>query len=132
MRKIRDFVRGDAMTQVALTIAGRVYRIACDEGEEDHLGELAHLVDGKIEGLRERFGEIGDQRLTIMAAITLADDLGELNRRIHQLEAELSTLKVLNVRNVRDEWGDRVAVSIDEAALRIERVAQDLNGCGRE
>lgn len=120
------------MAQVALTIAGRVYRVACDEGEEDHLGDLARLLDGKIEGMRQRFGEIGDQRLTIMAAITIADELMELNRRIHQLEAELSGLEGPNARNAWDEWVGRVAVSVGEAALRIERVAQDLNACERE
>ena len=119
------------MTQVALTIAGRVYRVACDEGEEDHLGELAQLLDGKIESMRQRFGEIGDQRLTIMAAITIADELGERNRRIQQLEAEVSDLKLSNAKNVPEEWVDRVAISLGEAALRIERVAQDLNDCGR-
>ena len=52
---------------------GRTYRVACDEGEEVRLGDLAQLVDAKISALRQRFGEIGDQRLIIMAAITLAN-----------------------------------------------------------
>ena len=50
------------MAQLAVTIAGKVYRVACDEGEEAHLGDLAQLVDAKIAGMRPRFGEIGDQR----------------------------------------------------------------------
>jgi len=121
------------MAQVAVTIAGRVYRVACDEGEEDHLAELAGLVDGKIEGMRQRFGEIGDQRLTIMAAITFADELAESRRRIGVLETEIADLKAnsLNAANGRDEWAARVADSLGEAALRIERATQELNGSGR-
>jgi cell division protein ZapA len=121
------------MAQVAVTIAGRVYRVACDEGEEVRLGELTQLVDGKIEGMRQRFGEIGDQRLTIMAAITIADELTESHRRVSELEAELVDLKsnLTNAASGQDEWAERVADSLGEAAARIERVAQELNGAMR-
>ena len=122
------------MAQVAMTIAGRVYRVACDEGEEAHLGELARVVDGKIAGMREKFGEMGDQRLTVMAAVTLADELFESKRRVSDLEAELSELKrdASAALSGRETWVDRVAVSLDEAATRIEGVAQELNGAGRD
>lgn len=121
------------MPQVAMTIASRVYRVACDEGEEAHLGELAKMVDGKIAEMREKFGEMGDQRLTVMAAVTLADELVESRRRIEALEAELAGFKgdVEGVLRGRDAWIDRVAASLGEAAARIELVAQDLNGAPR-
>ncbi len=121
------------MAQVPITIAGRVYRVACDEGEEDHLVELAKLVDAKIATMRQQFGEMGDQRLTVMAAVTIADELFESRRRVGELEAELSGAKgdVSNALRGRDEWLDRVADSLGEAAARIELAAQDLNGAGR-
>ena len=121
------------MAQVAINIAGRVYRVACDEGEEEHLGELAKLVDGKIGGMRQQFGEMGDQRLTVMAAVTIADELFESRRRVAELEAELAEIRgdVSNVLRGRDEWLDRIADSLSDAAARIETAAQDLNGAGR-
>lgn len=118
------------MAQLAITIAGRIYRVACDEGEEARLGDLAQLVDAKIAGLRQRFGEIGDQRLIIMAAITLADDWSEASERVRELEAELARLKVPST--AAPDWAERVAVSLGEAAQRIERVAQELNDSSRE
>jgi cell division protein ZapA len=122
------------MAQVAMTIASRVYRVACDEGEETHLGELARVVDGKIAGMREKFGEMGDQRLTVMAAVTLADELFEANRRVSDLETEVSELKrvAATALSGREDWVDRVAVSLNEAAKRIETVAQELNGASRD
>ncbi len=121
------------MGQVAITIAGRVYRVACDEGEEEHLDELAKMVDGKIVGMRQQFGEMGDQRLTVMAAVTIADELFELRRRIGELEAELLAARgeAANAMRGQDQWLDRVADLLGEAAARIERAAQDLNGAGR-
>jgi cell division protein ZapA len=118
------------MAELAVTIDGRVYRVACDEGEEVRLGDLAQLVDAKISALRQRFGEIGDQRLIIMAAITLADERAEANTRVRELEAELARLKAPSTS--APDWAEQVAVSLSEAARRIEHAAQDLNDSSRE
>jgi cell division protein ZapA len=118
------------MAELAVTIDGRVYRVACDEGEEARLGDLAQLVDAKISALRARFGEIGDQRLTIMAAISLADEWAEANARVRDLEAALARLKAPSTS--APDWAEQVAVSLSEAARRIENVAQDLNDSSRD
>ena len=59
--------------------------MACDDGEEEHLGELADYLDRTIERLRGEFGEIGDYRLTVMAAITMADERAEAGRQMRLL-----------------------------------------------
>jgi cell division protein ZapA len=118
------------MAELAVTIDGRVYRVACDEGEEARLGDLAQLVDAKISALRARFGEIGDQRLIIMAAITLADEWAEANARVRELEAELARLKAPSTS--APDWAEQVAESLSEAARRIEHVAQEMNDSCRE
>ncbi|HEX2509771.1 MAG TPA: cell division protein ZapA, partial [Microvirga sp.] len=83
------------MSQITVTIAGRTYRIACGDGEEEHLTKLAASYDAKIEEMRGSFGEIGDMRLHVMAAITLADELSEQRRRADALEAELAAVRQL-------------------------------------
>ena len=118
------------MAELAVMIDGRVYRVACNEGEEVRLGDLAQLVDAKIAALRQRFGEIGNQRLIVMAAITLADEWAEANSRVRELEAELARLKAASTPT--PDWAEQVAVSLGEAAQRIEHVAQDLNDSTRE
>ncbi len=118
------------MAQVTVTIAGRVYRMACADGEQPHLESLARIVDAKIDSLRGSFGEIGDQRITVMTALTFADELSEANRKIAELEMD-----VLNARNT----GDSVRVDADasqrnlasalgKVASRIEALAQGMNG----
>src|SRR5271156_2781279 len=79
-----------AMAQVSFSINGRQLRMACEEGQEAHLMQLARELDDRIEGLRAKFGEIGDTRLTVMAALTIADELGEMRLRIARLEEELA------------------------------------------
>lgn len=121
------------MAQVTVTIAKHVYRVACGEGEEAHLQGLARQIDQRIEKLKRDFGEIGDQRLTIMAAITIADELVEAKRRIAELDVEILNLtsKETDRTAERDEWADRLADSIGETAARIERVTQTLNVASR-
>jgi len=117
------------MSQVAVTIAGRTYRIACGEGEEQHLEGLAAMFDAKIQEMRAAFGEIGDMRLHIMAALTIADELSETRQRAQELEAEAASLHALasagDDRLLIDET--RTAEGIARAAERIERLARSLN-----
>jgi cell division protein ZapA len=118
------------MAQVSVTINGRVYRMACDDGQEDHLSRLARDLDARIARLRESFGEIGDTRLTVMAALMVADEWVEAKRRIKTCEQEIEELK-----EARLSIGDRIeanelaiADAIGDAAERIEQLAQSLNG----
>jgi cell division protein ZapA len=117
------------MSQVSVTINGRQFRMACEDGEEEHLMALAHELDTRISGLRSKFGEIGDTRLTVMAAITVADELAEAAERIKRLEGEVAALQ--EARSAASERSEaaqaEVAHALSAAAERIEGIAKKLN-----
>jgi cell division protein ZapA len=117
------------MSQVSVTINGRQFRMACEDGQEGHLMNLARDLDGRIEGLRAKFGEIGDTRLTVMAALTIADSLAETGLRIKQLEDELAALQDARMDAVnRDKAAlATMAAALNAAAERIEGIAKKLN-----
>jgi cell division protein ZapA len=121
------------MPQVTVTIAGKMYRMACAEGEERHLEGLAAAYDARIEQMRTSFGEIGDLRLHVMAAIAQADELHETKRRVAALEEEVAALNSINA--TRDERLERIEARLAEgvqmAAERIEELARSLNGAGQ-
>jgi len=81
------------MNHVNVTINGRQYRMACEEGQEAQLTDLADSLEARIGGLRGKFGEIGDARLTVMAALMVCDELLEAGQRIRTLEQELDELR---------------------------------------
>jgi len=116
------------MPQVNVTIAGKAYRMACGEGEEPHLEALARAYDGKIQDMRQAFGEIGDMRLHVMAALMVADEASELQRRVARLEAELAALQGdAGAADERiGEVEERAAEALVGAAERIEAVARSL------
>jgi cell division protein ZapA len=117
------------MSHINVAINGRQYRMACEEGQEVQLLKLAESLESRIQNLRGKFGEIGDARLIVMAALTVCDELLDANNRIGSLEEELAAL-----RDVRVSAADRaratqtaVANALNSAADRIEKTTQVLN-----
>jgi cell division protein ZapA len=117
------------MNHVNVTINGKQYRMACEDGQEARLLQLAESFESRIQSLRGKFGEIGDARLTVMAALTACDELIDAGHRIRGLEEELDAL-----RGVRIAAADRaratqnaVANALNSAADRIEKTTQVLN-----
>ena len=66
------------MPEVNVEINGRKYRMACEAGQEKHLIGLAQRFDAHVEQLKGAVGEIGDNRLTVMAGIAVVDELAEI------------------------------------------------------
>ncbi|MBP0616162.1 cell division protein ZapA [Jiella mangrovi] len=116
------------MPQIVVTIDGKTYRMACAEGEEHHLEALAADVDGKIAELRKSFGEIGDLRLTVMAAIMASDQLHEARARIAELEAQRDADGAsVKASEAGGESARRdFAQSLDETAASLEKIAAKL------
>ncbi len=118
------------MAQVTVMIDGKAYRMACEEGQEPHLTELAGRFDRYVGHLKSQFGEIGDLRITVMAGIMIMDELSEVTRRMSALEAEVAALKSNREGSLQtQERNEQVFVSaLSELATRIEGLTAKLNG----
>jgi cell division protein ZapA len=117
------------MPQINVTINGRQFRMSCEEGEEAHLTELAADLDTRIARLRARFGEIGDTRLTVMAALTVADELAETKAKLQRMEPELAGLQDASAISADRAQATHAAVvaALNAAAERIEGLTKMLN-----
>ena len=117
------------MSQVSVTINGRQYRMACEEGQEDRLTQLAKLLDVRIGELRGKFGQVGDTRLTVMAALTVADELAEAQQKISRLEEELANLQDVRMVAADHAQATQTAIiaALNAAAERIEGLTRNLN-----
>jgi cell division protein ZapA len=118
------------LPQISVTIDSRSYRMACGEGEQAHLTGLAESLDARIGEMRKNFGEIGDMRLQVMAALTIADELAELRKRLGTLETEVATLRAATEAAERGRADDaaRAAAGIGRAAERVGKLADALGG----
>jgi cell division protein ZapA len=120
------------MSQVSVSIGGRAYRLACNPGEEEHLEALARRVDEQIKQMRASFGEIGDQRLIVMAALKIADEVTELQAQAS--ETALRSDEVLQseraARLDAEARAEGLTQAINAMSVRIENLAAALSGAG--
>jgi cell division protein ZapA len=117
------------MSSVNITINEKQYRVACEPGQEQRVTQLAKDFDERIAGMRSRFGEVGDARLTVMAAMMIGDELLDARAKVARLEAEIGALQAARTgasdRASRTE--SAVVSALEAAADRIERMTHALS-----
>jgi cell division protein ZapA len=123
------------MAHVTVTINAKSYTLACDDGEEKHLTDLARDIDRRVVKLKAELGAGDEPRLLLMAGLLVADDLALANERVQELEEELSGLKnefmgpesknATARANAFDE--DKFASLLESAARRMEDIAARLS-----
>lgn len=120
------------MPSISVTINGKNYRMACDDGQEAHLQMLAAELNSRVEGLKGSFGDIGDQRLTVMAGVMVTDEMLELQKKVAGLEAEVSVLRETGAIQSREQQhgDDELAKSIEQVAATVEKLGKRLGTIG--
>jgi Uncharacterized protein conserved in bacteria len=116
------------MPLVNVMINGRAYTIACDEGEEDHLKGLGATVDSKVRELLGAVGQVGDQRLILMAALLLADELHAVEAQAESArkEADAERMARLELSSRAEKTESFAADALENAVKRIETIASKL------
>ena len=116
------------MAQVTVTIDGKAYRMACDEGQEAHLEALAGRFDQYVGHLKGAFGEIGDQRLLVMSAVMGMDEMQEPEKPIAALEDHLARAQDGAARAEKRlaEGGSGTDRALSTIADRLESLAARL------
>ncbi|PPD43914.1 MAG: cell division protein ZapA [Methylocystis sp.] len=116
------------MAAVLVSIAGRSYRLSCGDGEEPRLEQLARYVEGKILAMKDGFGEIGEQRIIVMAALAIADEATDARGKSQAMEMDLAALRAEldAARKAAAALEERVAAAVEDAARRLEQLNSDL------
>lgn len=81
------------MGQVTVTLNGRSYRLSCGDGEEERLLALADHVRAKLDALVAQFGQAGNDRLMLMAALLIADELWDARTMTYASDNEAAAAK---------------------------------------
>lgn len=122
------------MAQVTVNVNNQAYTLACDDGEEGHLTELAKQIDARIADVKRDVKLAGEPQLLLMAGLLLADELELANERIQELEEAMAGVKgefldaehepPPSPRNGTD--ADRLTGLLEKAARRMEDIAARL------
>lgn len=108
------------MSDVTLTINRRPYKVACEDGQEDHLRSLGRLVEERVGELVESMGQIGDQRLLVMASLLFADEANGARDALKEAQDKADAL------GAGKKAEDEAAGAIEDLASRIEALASAI------
>jgi cell division protein ZapA len=113
------------MAQIMLTVNGRSYPVACDDGQEDRIRQLGQYIDGKVAEFAKKWGQVGDARLILMASLVITDELAEATTAARTRPNGARTTPTQD----HDAATEAVlAAGIESLAARIEAVAARLEG----
>ena len=94
---------------VEISINNQIYKISCEEGQEEHILNLAKFINDELEKLVSSVGQIGEARLLLMTCLIIAD----------KLKDESSLSKSLD--------HDFLLEAIQKITHRVETVADKIN-----
>lgn len=125
------------MPEVEVEIGGRLFAVACQEGEEPYLHTAAAMLDTEAQVLAEQLGRIPEARMLLMAGLLLADKTVGLEERAEAAEAKAAALEA-ELAALRDAPGpeperievpvlpDGVTDTMAEIAARAEAIADEV------
>ena len=113
------------MGQISVTLNGRTCRLECGEGEEAHLIELAEYLGTHVEDMKRKFGQIGDDRLILMASLVVLDELWELRRQMAQMKIAMAEAR--RDKSVADESARALQSDLAERMSSVAHRLELLN-----
>ncbi len=117
------------MPHITVSVNGKNYTVGCDEGEEDHVRDLASYVNKHVNDLAGSVGQVGDARLLLMAGLLVADELSDILGRVDELEAEINNLRAGRGSAITASGATEAtaAAALQKAAARIKDIAGKLS-----
>ena len=108
------------MAQVTVKINGYSYTVGCEDGQEGHLIAMAHQVEQRIDSIKALGSSSGENRLLVLAALLMADELHDTKVEIDQLRASIPA------KPVRGKSEAEASRRISRMAARAEQIANGL------
>jgi len=122
------------MGQVTVSVNGRQFKMACEDGSEHRVIELAAHVDGIVEDIKGGFHHVQDDRLFLMAALMIADQLGEVRQELHKTLVQICNLRSFQTADTNSSYipSRDIARIVDASSARLQALEQWLDRTGTD
>ena len=124
------------MPEIAISVGGRQFEVACQDGEESYLQGAAKMLDDEAQILIDQVGRMPEARMLLMAGLLLADKtasvedkIAEVRAELAERDAELANLRGQTVAPVQVEVAvlpAGVTDTLSEIAARAEALAAEI------
>jgi cell division protein ZapA len=118
--------KGRRMSALRILIGGREYQVACDDGEEGRLKNLAKLLDERVRLLGGGSGKVSDTQAMMLAGLMLTDELEDAKRELTSLRSDIQNSSHSFETNKQIELESAIATTIHDIASRVEAIAGEL------
>ena len=115
------------MSDVKIEINGRSYQVSCEDGQEDRLRLLAALLQKRLQDVVSTVGQVGQDRLLLMASLLMADELSEALAEIDTARANTGPNVIKQLQDEAEAKAITKSAHIFELlAERIESIAERI------
>ena len=117
------------MANVNIKFNGKDFLLSCDDGQEEHLEELANHLGDKFEKLKSDLGNIGENKLLLITSIKIMDEYFETKKKIETQKKELGKIKdkfkelkslIYEYKNTKEREINNLVLNQDELKENIE------------
>jgi cell division protein ZapA len=110
------------MANVSVKFNNKDYLLSCDDGQEKALKELTFFLDKKYKDLKEKLGNIGENKLLLITTIQLIDEYFDLKKRVTLQKQNLDKLskKFLELKSLAISYKDNKDTEIEKLKLEID------------
>lgn len=120
------------MGQVTVSVNGRSYRMSCQDGAEKRVSELASMIDSVVQEIKGGFSHVQDDRLFLMAALMMADQLQEVREELHKTLVQICNLRSFQAADSASSYIPTrdVARIVDASSARLQKLEARLDRTG--
>lgn len=120
------------MGQVTVSVNGRTYRMSCEDGSEQRVSELAAFIEGIVQEIKGGLRQVQEDRLFLMAALIIADQLSEVREELHRTLVQICNLRSFQAADSNASFipSRDIARVVDASSARLQALEQRLARTG--
>jgi cell division protein ZapA len=120
------------MGHVTVDVNGRKYKMSCDEGSEQRVADLAAFVDSLVQDIKSGYRQVQEERLYLMAALIVTDQLLEVRDELQATLAQICNLRSFQAADSATTYVPThdVARIVDASSKRLQALEQKLARTG--
>ena len=116
------------MANVNIKFNGKEFLLSCDDGQEEHLQELAAHLNEKFDNLKSSLGNLGENKLLLISSITIMDEYFETKKKIDQSKEEIKKLteKFKELRSLVYEYKEEKENEINILNSELDNLRKEI------
>ena len=116
------------MANVNIKFNGKEFLLSCEDGQEEHLEELALYLDDKFNNLKNSLGNIGESKLLLITSISVLDEYYETKKKIDIQKKEINkiTEKFKELKSLVYNYRDLKELEISELSKNQDNLKNEI------